>query len=450
MPGAGLVAAMFAWAWDRAGGMVALMTAAFLLFWPLGIEVSQYVRFYALHGLVFVAGLLAFALKLQVLTAIGTGAILLRVTLYHGPSWLRAEPRLKWVVLVTLAAAAAILASGVVSDTLEWAWTTFNWAPWPAPRDITFYNRHFRDDYPTFWPLFPVAAFAALATSFRLASFCLVVFTATFVLQSLGVLKNVWYMYPTMPFFFLLWAIALKAILPGLWGYLSGTVRTAFGHVLPRRILAAGALLALATSVAFVLVTNVAVKRRAELMMGKDRNMLLGKPRIEWRALGALAEPWLRDGALVVTTEEMQAAQWLGDFDLAFNKPRFSELSYMISTDAPPVTVDPRMGRPLIGEPDDMLAVVECVPVGIVIANQPRETSAPALALSEAARTSGAEVALIGRDGLALFGWRRPPEARDDHDACAALSILRDAGAARRILSGDRGPETILSAKDRR
>jgi hypothetical protein len=477
VPGAALVAVMFAWAWYRCGGVVAGLTAVFLLLWPTGIEVSQYVRFYALHGVIFVvaailifeslapgrsrilragglliaAGLLVFAFRLQDITIVGTGAILLWVALYHGPLWLRAAPWLKWVVLAALAITAGVLVSGVLSETLEWAWSTFNWAPWPAHRDVTFYNRFFRDDYPTFWPLFPIAALAALAARFRLASFCFVLFGATFAVQSLGALKNVWYMYPTTPFFFLLWAIALAAILPALRGYLATTAGAAFGHFLPARALPAATWLALAVTVGFVLVTNVAVKRSVELAMGKDRAMLLGKPRIEWRDVGALTEPWLRDGALVVTTEEMQAVQWLGDFDLGFNRPRFSELSFMTgAADTPPFTSDPRTGRPLIGDLDDMVAVVECVPVGIVIANQPWEASTTALALSEAARMSGAEITLTGQDGLALFGWHRPPGPERDADACAAVPVTQDNGAALRILSGERGPETIRSAQDRR
>ncbi|MEL6680038.1 MAG: hypothetical protein AAFQ51_15130, partial [Pseudomonadota bacterium] len=202
LPGAALVAIMFFWARQVAGIVPACITAFFLILWPNGIEVSQYIRFYALQGLCFVsaailiytaltvrwgliwrglllvaaAALLLLALRLQMMTLIGAGAIGLWVAIVLLPGWLRAYPKLWFLLAGGVLLVGGVLASGVINDTLVWMWTTYQWEPWPPLNDTFFYHRDFRDNYPTFWPLFPIAAIIALRANFKVASFCLILF----------------------------------------------------------------------------------------------------------------------------------------------------------------------------------------------------------------------------------------------------------------------------------
>mgnify|MGYP001796212646 CR=1 FL=1 len=205
LPGALFVALIFFWARRVAGLAVGLIAAFFMILWPNGIEVSQYIRFYAMQGLVFGAGailvytaligeralwlrvvalimaaiLFLFAAHLQMLTMLGVGGIFLWIALILAPGWLRAEPRLWWLVGFGVVSVAAILASGVFTDTILRLWQTYNWEPWPVQNDTMFYHRDFRDNYPTFWPLFPIAAIIALRANFVPAAFCLILLTTT-------------------------------------------------------------------------------------------------------------------------------------------------------------------------------------------------------------------------------------------------------------------------------
>ncbi len=471
LPGVLLVVAIFAWAWhvDRPG--TAIIVAVFLILWPNGIEVSQYIRFYALHGLLFVlaaiavyaafaetrtavmrgvlllgAGiLLAVAYRLQMLTLIGVGAMGLWVTMAYGPRWLREIWWVKWAVLAGLVGVAAVLASGVLNDTLRWLWTTYRWEPWPASGDTTFYHRDFRDNYPTFWPLFPVAALIALRVNFRPAFFCLVLFAVCFVLQTFGGLKNIRYLYPVMPFFFVLWGIALWHVIGLVFGWLVETSREAVAPLVGARWVRPIAWTGIVVALAFAFFANAAFVRSVGLMAGLNDGELLGKVRWQWRGAEEVVTPWLERGALVVTTEEMRAVEWLGDYDVGFNRPRFSELLYSLGPDTQAFAADFRTGRPLTGDVRDIERLIECRPVGVVLADAPWVRSGDAARLRKAAEESGAEAELTRHDGMALLAWRR--EA--GQTGCGGLPEI-EGSAAERILSGARPPQTLSSAKAER
>ncbi len=471
IPGALLVSLVVTWAYHVSGAVTASTALVFLLFWPNGIEVSQYIRFYSVQGVLFVAGsLLVYialtgrgpliwqlvalaiaaalffaALDLQMLTALGIGAVGLWVLIVFAPGWLRTFPRLWWLVGAALIVMAGVLLSGVFSEEIRWLWTTYNWEPWPAQNDTTFYHRDFRDNYPTFWPLFPVAAILALRANFIAASFCLILFATTFVLQSFGGLKNIRYLYPTMPFFFVLWGMALQAVLPVLWHFLKKAVTEGLLFALPpqfRKLFASAILL---VAVGFLVFANPAFLRSTKLMLGKDENILLGKVRWQWADAGPLIEPWLAQNALIVTDEEMRAVEWLGDFDLGFNKPRFSELLYTFGPDTPPFARDRRTGRPLIGEFRDFKHVVLCNPVGVYITNEPGIRGSSVIRLLQETLDENMKVTLQTGRGVSLMGWRHDSNMVPPAE-CADLPDFGAPSAAARILAGQSKPQSVSSA----
>lgn len=474
LPGALLVAVVFFWAFRTCGLAAGLFTAVFLLLWPNGIEVSQYVRFYSLQGLLFVvgalliytamvaglskarrfiylllaAGLLLIGLQLQMLTALGIGAIVAWIALTLGPNWLKSYPLLWWVLAGLILAGAAVLFSGVFTDKILQLWTLYNWEPWPVQNDTTFYHRDFRDNYATFWPLFPVAAIIALRVNFWPASFCITIFSLTFLLQSFGGLKNIRYLYGTMPFFFVIWGIALQAVFPAAWRAFRATCDKIFPVWLPSRARSVLFVGCTATALMFLVGGNVALVRSAKLALGKDQNMLVGKVRWEWTAAKEMVAPWLSKGALIVTSEELRAVNSIGDYDLAYNKPRFSEMLFLLGPDTPPFVTDIRNGRPIIGELDDMTHVMACHPIGIILFDRPGVSSGNAIRLAKYGRSLGAEITVQRNGGMSLFGWehRFEPSA----DECSQLYSFQGDFAADRILEGRSLPQVLSSAKAER
>ncbi|UWQ21571.1 hypothetical protein [Jannaschia sp. W003] len=473
VPGALLVVVATVWVWRVAGLAAAAVSAVFLLLWPNGIEVSQYVRFYALHGLatlvavllvyealcgarsgwhrsavlLAVAGaLMLFALRLQQTTLIVAAAAALWAGALFGPSWLRQVPWLRWAALAAAAAAGLVLASGALDGTLSRLWTTYRWEPWPILRDTTFYHRDFRDNYATFWSLFPFAALIALRARFVPASFCLVLFGATFLAQSFGGLKNIRYLYPTMPFFFAIWAIALAYVGGTLLRYFGGAAAALLPQRLGPRTRRAAVAATLAVAALFAVGSNNAVWNSARLVSGAETRFLLGKRRWQWEAATEMAAPWLERGAVVVTTEEMLAVQWLGDFDVALNRPRFSEMEFSLGPGTRPYAADFRTGRPIVATVEELRPLVACRPVGIVVANAPWIDGADARRLGRIAAEEGAEVTATAQGHMSLLGWSRAAGARTG----AGCDALPGPSAAAAITAGARQPKPVSSASAER
>ena len=145
IPGALLVSIVFLWTRAVIGPVAGWVVLVFLLLWPNGIEVSQYIRFYALQGVLFISGalliyggladgisprrralmllasvpLFLLALKLQMLTLIGLGAIGIWVAIVLLPGWLEAHRWLWLAVIAMVAGAIAVLASGMLDETIS-------------------------------------------------------------------------------------------------------------------------------------------------------------------------------------------------------------------------------------------------------------------------------------------------------------------------------------------
>ncbi|ETX12738.1 hypothetical protein OCH239_17370 [Roseivivax halodurans JCM 10272] len=471
LPGAALVLLVFFWVRRVAGFPAAAIVAAFMLLWPNGIQVSQYVRFYALQGLAFVFGAicihdllerrtslwwgvtlgvvglcaLLFALHLQTLTIVGCAALGLWIFLAHGLDWLRRFRMVRLTLVAGLALITVCLVSGAFDTLLAQLWKTYNWEPWPAQNDTTFYHRYFRDAYPTFWSLFPIAALIALHARPRVALFCILLFGVSFVALSFGGLKNIRYLYSVMPFFFATWAIALVHLAGPFLRYLSGIARSLFTPFLPdrwsKRI--SSGLLALAFG--FIFATNAAFERSADLILGTETQLLLDKNRWEWTELWPLARPWLEEEAVVISAEEMRTVQWLGDFDFALNRPRFSELIYSYGPETRPFALDFRTGRPLVPLVEDLRPVMACKPRGIVVSNAPMIDSELARELSQMALGLGATVETRSGAGASLLGWRHPVGAA--LPACPDLpGLASGTGAAARLLSGESQARHVISA----
>ncbi len=475
IPGALLVTVMFLWVRHVADRPAAWITLFFLLFWPNGIEVSQYIRFYALHGLVFLVAALALygaataaistsariglcalavpllllALKLQLTTVIGIGAIGLWSALVYGPGWLRRHRWLRWALLAAAAGVVLIAASGAADELLAKYWRIYRWEPWPVQRDTTFYHRDFRDNYPTFWPLFPIAAIAALRARFLPASFAVTLFSVCFVLQSFGGLKNIRYLYPVMPFFFAIWGIVLSFYGGRALRRLRGALLELFPHRWSVPLRTGAAVLAIAASSLFVAGANTGFSRGLKLALGSETQMLLGKRRWEWPDARAQLQPWLEKRAVVVTTEELLAVQWLGDYDFALNRPRFSEMLFSLGPDTQPFVRDFRNGRPLAGLVSDFEPVLHCAPVGVLISNASFLSTGLAREFAALARAQGATISTEQSGSSALLAWERAG------DPSGTAGCLEDAGifypdAATALLSGTRQPQSVSSASAER
>ncbi|MEM7393875.1 MAG: hypothetical protein AAF492_16170, partial [Verrucomicrobiota bacterium] len=214
------------------------------------------------------------------------------------------------------------------------------------------------------------------------------------------------------------------------------TAEGALASFLPGGLVRAASAAVLAVSLIFVFGANAAFERGLQLTAGKPADILLGKMRWTWPQAREMTEPWLADGAVIVTSEEMLAAEWIGDFDIGYNRPRFSELLFLYGPETPPFTPDWRSGRPMIGLFDDLARIIACEPVGIFVSNATwLNRSGLPLRMTRVAQATGATVTTERGAGVALLGWRREPSAPAPELAlsCAALPTVKGSRAADRL-----------------
>jgi 4-amino-4-deoxy-L-arabinose transferase-like glycosyltransferase len=449
-----LVVAVYVWTRSVAGNLAGWISALFVCFSPLSIQLSQYARFYTLFALAFwfgaigiyslfeqrpgwraalaiaVGALLCLALSfhLQTLTVIGIIGLGVWVGLAVALPWLwrqRGRPRVLWTIiplgiLVVVVGAMAAIETGIAGD----LWRQFRMVPLHAlPRNqVWFYQLELIQRYPTLWPVFPFLALLALATRPRPTLFCCCVFIPSFALLSFAAMKHFIYIYFAMPFLFVVWAVALARSGHVLWRCIVTATERAVAQVapeLPRGPCKWGLIV---VGLLFLLVSNGAPART----LLKPFGIALGadETSADWATAATVLQPWLEEASVVLTPDDLHALYYLGDYDIAVNPSRLSEIPDMGGANAGEFSVDPRTGRPAIGTADSLRLIMACYPDGLLVADF---TSYPA---AWAVNESSAITSLIERDmkpidlppgsGVVAFHWERA-EAATPPPECASL-----------------------------
>ena len=435
LPGILVAPVLFLWLQARAGWAAGLGAGFLAVFWPQGIIEAQTLRFYSWHSFTFLLGAiaifeaalataprarllwaagaglsLAVAFYLQITTAIGLagmlawlfGAFFLPAILVQRRPWaILAGITLLGIALVALAQATGILGT---------LWHTYRWTPlWLADKqnDVMFYHGVLVTMYPTLWPLFPLAAIVAMGRHARLASFCLVVFGAIFVGQTFGGMKTERYISYGMPFFFALWGLAAAAIVP-LLGRLAARAAREVDPTRGRLVLPA---LILATL--FAALTNPFFERSIDALRGNTNSPL---PDENWDGVATSLGAWT-ELPFRITMRELQTIAELGDYDLLYGPSRLTELP-----EQTPFAIDPRTGRPVIGESETLARVLDCVPEGLFVTSENSWFRLGARqALEPVFAANGREIETRSIDSVFALRWRGGEVG--DPAACAVLPI---------------------------
>jgi hypothetical protein len=358
-----------AWVAVRAGRGAGLLAALLLAILPWTTDVAVFARFYTLHAVAILLmtiaafetiaparpagvryawaslGVLALplAFHLQETTAIGFGALLcgcaallaldhriaLRTILERRP------------VLVTFGLAAALLGASLLlvrSGLLESFQRTALWAAADAGRK-QYYLVELRNAMPFLWPLFPLAAFAALRDggSRRLALLLTVAVVSALVVHSLAAQKNERYIYYILP-----WVCAVSAI-----GICSAAKLL---RPDPRglRVVGWGVL-------AFALVLSTEGTRAVNLALGRIGAVpdapFAAEP--DWQPYVAELATLAARADTVMTSNAMKAIYYLGRYDVELNATIVPEV--LGEAD---FGIDERTGGRAIGSASSVLKVV--------------------------------------------------------------------------------------------
>ena len=452
-----LVVAVFAWTRRTAANLAAWIAALLVCFSPLSIQVSQSARFYTIFALLFWLGAigayavveqqfprrvglalalgslacLALAFHLQPLTVVGVLGLVTWLLLALALPWLWAEWQhaQRFWTIVGLAAALLLIGSVVMvqSGIAQELWDRFRHAPLHAlPRrdQVWFYQLGLMERWPTLWPIFPFIALLALAIRPRAALFCCCVFIPAFALLSLAAMKHFIYIFFALPFLFVIWAIALARAAGPIARCVVTTTDRAISQIapaLPRQATRWGLI---AAGLLFLVVSNGAPART--LLKPFGIALRSDETSIDWQPAAAALQPWLEQAAIVLTPNDMHALYYLGDYDVAVNPSRLSEIDGGVE-----FSLDPRTGRPVIGTAASLRLIMTCYPTGVLVADA---TSYPppwigSEALAEMIKLEMSPIDLPAHRGVFAFHWDRSGEAPPPE--CAALLLRLRGGRPR-------------------
>lgn len=442
--GALLVAAGFLWLHGIAGATAAWSFAALLALSGFALHVSQFARFYALHGLLFWLGAiavyaflsrplrlascailalgvaaLAAAYHLQTATLIGLVGLALWILLegVRRPDVRRLFGRASlWVV-----AAGALGALWLFSDLPGWlaaAYADFRWvALWNAALvDYRrFYVHQFAGNLPLLFYLFPFALLLALARAPRPTLFCLTVAGSALLLHSFAGMKAQRYVYYTYPFLFAIWGIAAASLRPLFEPVLPSSRRAAAALVV-----SFCALIALLGNPDYQGLRRLPATIAAELSGQGPSAVALRSQRETQEALRKLIDP----GELLITSNELQTIYFLGRYDLLLGASRLDEFA-----PGKEFGRDPRTGGPVISTPASLSKVLACYGQGSVLVwgNDWRISHAVSPEVSDLIEAETKEVKLPGSLKVRAFRWQHEPTGGPD---CARVRKALGASGA--------------------
>ena len=451
-----LTVLLFAWTWTRVGALGAITMAGLVLLWPDNILYGQFIRFYSIHTLLTVvalialyemtvegrslsgratllaaaAGAAALAARLQMTTAIALAAVAawfaIAVVI---PALFRQRHR--WTKLTGLVGG-GLLALFVLYETglLRDAWAIYRWAPAGAPEARLLYPGALRDLYPVLFVLLPVAAIAALRAAPRLALFAAVVLAVGLVLFQFAGMRDVRYIAPIMPAFFLLWAIVAERYGRVALDWLrteTDAARIALASWLPPAAVKAGAI---GTVAAGLIVLTPAFQTALQVSLRVSGvEAFIGNTYVpNWGRAPEMIAGVQASGGVVVTTRANEAIGYLGGFDYGYSARYLSEIHGAGNAkDIAQFSIDPRDGRPVISTPEALQAVMACHPTGLFQTSwwEWDQVAATALAVTRAASALGYDLTIARPADLVVATWRaksaQPSSAQNRAAACRRI-----------------------------
>jgi hypothetical protein len=461
------VVAVFWWARYRFDSKVAWVAAMLFCFAPGAIFLSQYVRFYVLHGLLFwimsvgtfellertrgrsirfstfllVSLCFVAALHLQQTTLVGLAGIALYTTIRFAPGFARrikTDPVVRRVFYAAAVAACVIAVYLIVSGAASSIVDTYRWAPaWAAKSGFLKYHWMLVEQYPLIWGTLPVAAVIVVFRKSLPGLFCVSVFGTALVLHSFAGMKAERLIYYVMPFFFILGAILLTEIL----SLTSRRVSEILERATPRWKVSEKPLRIGVVSIACIalLISNPALRATADMLRGHAVSTGSGGDRywtrydIDWDRATLVLQPMVEDADIVLSTNELHMLYYLDRADVVLSFSRLSELiegDWQISDE---FKRDFRTGRPVISAAESVALLVSCFESGLIVVRDDA-WSKPAFIPQETRRVIEAITSpddVLQKHGLRIYNWRKEIDGSDARCRQVQALVRMPVGEAR-------------------
>jgi hypothetical protein len=447
LAGSFLVVALFVWVQRETNRFAAWVAAIVLCCAPMAIEMSQFVRFYALHALTFwfaavgtyvlvthrlsgikgtllallIAGLFSLSLHLQIITLVGMAGVFLWVFCEIAGSRFRhimAFARPWWVptiaLILVVISVTFVFASGLGEQLLS----IYRKVPPHATKEIQklwLYHYLLLEQYPTLWSLLPVALIVAIARKRRFGLFCACVFLTVVIVQSGGGRKSVKYIYYAMPFFFALWGFVLAEAIPYLRRRIIEVLegipvlasRPRVGH-------------AVAWSIVGVVMTFLVVSNSIAIPVYRTISGP-GVSHPNWEAARTVLQPWLKRSLVVMASPMSKTLYYLGRGDIEFGQKYIYE-----SNPQEEFGIDYRTGLRAISRVDSLKLMFGCYQRGLFIMETRRwrrRGVGPTPEVENVLIENTQEIPLPKEWGLRALAWEKPESSWSPK--CSVLRPLK-------------------------
>jgi 4-amino-4-deoxy-L-arabinose transferase-like glycosyltransferase len=437
--GALLASALFLWVRSEVGRLGGWVAAFLMVVSPLALVLSQWVRFYTIHALLFfvacilvyqafssariprrrrgwliamAVACLALALHLQVLTVIGIAGLGLWAILVGLPEGFRRVPSRRgrwWLAGGLMALASVVIAALVLSGLFGWLRAMAGHVDlWAMDRSPRFYHYLLHDRYPTLWALLPLALVIAAAARWRATLLCACVFGVAIVAHSLAAWRDERYLFYVLPMFFAAWGMAVGVAVPWVAARARLAVRAAFGRRLPARAEKSLAVMALVGIAIFAALGNPATASYPVKMMirGDAGSSVWDRFRqdSDWVAAGTALAPEVAQADVIVASYDITAVYGLNRLDYLLGRAGSAR------GDRPDFWIKGKTGAPVVSTPQALEAVMSCHPTGLVFIERthfgaPYSVTPPLARYLEA---NAEQVHLPEEWRLVVFRWVTP------------------------------------------
>ena len=380
-------AALHLWVRKHLGLTVALFATFLFCFAPGAIFLSQYVRFYALHGLLFFLGaitiysiaetsrltvgsiflvilailLLLTAAHLQITTFIGLVGVFAWVVFRMTPKvWqkLSAVPKRRnayvaGTAIILVVSLITLLGTGILQGLFYEYRAAANW----SASGPLIYHWMFLGQFPLIWASIPLATLIAISRQSAPATFCCIVFSTSILLHSFAGMKAERFIYYAMPFFFVSGSYLARELL----SYVADACeRWWITRLQPLKYAAI-----FVTILPFIL-SNAALRTTADMLRARPAQTLEGNLAYwsaypsNWTIATEIIGPLAEEASVVVTSQGLHMIYFIGDYDIELLKSASDTVGEEFA-------IDPRMGRPTISTGESFELVRSCFENGLVV-----------------------------------------------------------------------------------
>ena len=395
--GVALIGAVFGWARHVIGRSAAWLAALALCFLPVAIDLSQMARFYTWQALaLWLVAIGVYALVLhpgggrrQVMVALGVMLAaglakhtqdssligLAAIGVWAGVTIVvyrmrwdtpAARRRNGWCLALTGVGLALLT---LVAFQTGWAWqklamyrTVTSWAA-GSQNEVSFYHDLFITWYQAFWYLLPAAIVIALGRYWWPASFCVTIFALAFIAHSFGGMKAERYIFYTLPFLVLIWAMALCALVPVLRHYWFRALDQV--KLLPRQPALRGSLLAVALlGVLGFWVYHTPATHVTARLIGPGPIEPTPYMKSRWASAKPKLQKRMQQAGVVLTTSPVKALYYFERNPIG--------LSRTLLPDGEQFGVNPRTAQPMISDVASVKTLMNKHDRGLIVADVTR------------------------------------------------------------------------------